>query len=126
MDGEAIYLADVVSPRRTRPEMVSIGAAGWKTDGAIAQSTSLALHAAQAVTVVDDEVVPCVLAERHRNRIASFTQCEHHGQGRSVADVLGMLHDPSVARCSDGQRYREPEAGLEPATPGLQNPCSTS
>ena len=52
---------------------------------------------------IDDEVVAAVLSEWHRYIQASVGEDEHHCEGRSISDELGVLahSDPSIVVKSD-------------------------
>jgi thymidine phosphorylase len=55
-----------------------IRAARREPDSPIPQAAGLALHARQDLSVIDHEVIACVLAERQKHRESGTLQGEHH------------------------------------------------
>jgi hypothetical protein len=104
--------------------VMEIRASRAEENGAGTESTCLALNPREACPIVDDQVVPDVLAERHGDLIASLAQRKHHGKRGSIADVFGMVHHGEPTELLGWTT--KPEAGLEPTTSALQERRSTS
>src|SRR5215210_6955647 len=89
---EVVDLPLIVTLRRSRVGMVSVGAARVEDDRALPQSAGLALHASEARAVVDREVVAGVLPKRHEQVVTCFAKGKHDRERRPVALCLWMLH----------------------------------
>ena len=98
VDRKRIDLAPVVPLPRLPIGVMRVGAGRSEDDHAVVQATCLALHAEEPSAVVDDEVVPRVLAERGGNLVSEAPECQHHGECRAVSDVLRMIHSSTVHR----------------------------
>jgi hypothetical protein len=120
MDGEEVDLALIVATCLRWLAMVSVATARAETNGALTQPTRLALHAGQPLTIVDDEVVASVLAERDQDGVAGRAQRQHHRQGAPVADVFGMIHVYSMDNASDV--LREAGGGTRTHDPRFTKP----
>ncbi len=75
-----------------RVRVMRVDTARVEADRSLAEPTRLALHPAEATTIVDNEVVTSVLAERHRDDVASEIESGHDRERGAVADSLRMLH----------------------------------
>jgi hypothetical protein len=60
------------------------------------------LDALKAVTIIDDEVIPGVLAEREEYVVPSRVKRCHDCERRAIADDLRMLHAPIMPGAVDG------------------------
>jgi len=82
--------------------MVGVRACSRESHSPVSQAACLALDAEKAPTIVDGQVRPSVLAERHIDAIAAISESEHDRQCRTIANVLRVLHPDSLAAASDG------------------------
>ena len=105
IDAERIHLAAIVPLKvaLALTGVMGVRACRAELDGTIAKPPGLALAPLESASVVDDEVVSSVLAERNAYRVAELAEAEHNGQSRTIADVLRVFHPNSLFRCSDGQ-----------------------
>jgi hypothetical protein len=68
VDAEVVNFAQVVSLEDLWVGMVRVGAAGPEPHRSRLESSGLALHSCEPVALVNDKVIPQVLAERNEDR----------------------------------------------------------
>ena len=72
--------------------MVAVAARRREENGALPESSRLALHAFERRAVIDYEVVARVFAERDEEGVASTLERQHNGQRGSIAFGLQVIN----------------------------------
>jgi hypothetical protein len=89
---EVVDFSVVITANHARVGMVAVVAAEVPHDRAGAKSARLALHLPEFTSIVDDDVVACVLAKREQNAVAELTQDGNDCQRRPISYVDWMFH----------------------------------
>jgi hypothetical protein len=77
---------------------MAVVAANTPADSSVAEPPRLALNLRERRSVVDDQVVACVFAERHEYAEPETPKRQHDGQCRAITDVFRMLHALHLGR----------------------------
>jgi len=77
--------------------VVAVAAADRKSDRPLPKAPGLALNAEELAAIIDGKVIPSVFPKRCQDGESSLPKGKHHCEGRSIADVLWMVHRNHLA-----------------------------
>jgi hypothetical protein len=76
---------------------MAITAADGKSHRSLPKPPGLALNAEELAAIVDGKVVSSVFAKGRQDGESSLPKDKHHSEGRTIADVLWMVHPNHLA-----------------------------
>ncbi len=95
---EVVDLPLIVAASILCSEMMAVTATDCKTDRTLPNPSGLALNAEDLAAIIDGKVISSVFSEGRQDAEAGLAKDKHDGEGRSISDVLWMVHRIHLVR----------------------------